>query len=289
MRVWISIILIFASYLAISQNENKTIIDEIHFSNHWNNIGEYDNAIFVLNQIDTSQIPDKSLVDSINYLLGWNYYFLHQLDTSFHFFMLVKPSSDVYLKSRFYSAFNQSYLLNFEKSKKVLLELESESENLKKLENFELAGIALLERNMEKFDSLSKNFTYSYYTISKQEKVYFDYYETIKNFNSKSMLMAGILSGVVPGLGKVYAKRYGEGVATFFITTSLGLVTWENFHKDGLKDIKTILFGSIFTVFYVGNIWGSVFSIKMQQNDFNNAINNQILLDMHIPLRTIFN
>lgn len=281
--------LLCASLFSIAQNDNNKILEEIKFSNHWHNINEFEDAIFVLSQIDTTIIANKIILDSINYLFGWNHYCLKQLEASTQYLMLVKPTASTFIKSRFFSAYNQSHLTNYEQSRNVILDLKLESPNMQKLKNFELSGISLLERNMEEFDSLSKKFTQSYYPISNQERNFFEYYEKLNNYKPKSMLAAGIFSAVVPGLGKIYAKRYGEGISTFFITASMGLVTWENYRKDGIMDVKTIIFGSLFSVFYLGNIWGSVFSIRMQRNDFNNAINNQILLDMHIPLRTIFN
>lgn len=96
------------------------------------------------------------------------------------------------------------------------------------------------------------------------------------------------LSAIVPGLGKIYAGRLGEGVSAFLITTTMGLVAVENYIKDGWKDPKTIIFGSLFSVFYIGNIWGSTLSVKLINDEFNKEVNEQILFNLRVPLRIIF-
>ena len=61
----------------------------------------------------------------------------------------------------------------------------------------------------------------------------------------------------------------------------------ENYIKDGWKDPKTIIFGSLFGLFYIGNIWGSVLSVHVVNNEINNEINRQILFNKDIPLQRI--
>jgi len=101
--------------------------------------------------------------------------------------------------------------------------------------------------------------------------------------------LAAFYSAIIPGSGKIYAGRLGDGLSSFFIVSSLGLITAENWYKAGIKNPKTIFFGSLFSVFYVGNIWGSYFSVQIQNDEFNHEMDHKILFDLHIPLRTIFN
>jgi hypothetical protein len=78
------------------------------------------------------------------------------------------------------------------------------------------------------------------------------------------------------------------GIYSLLISSLLGLQAYEGFQKDGINSVRFILYGSLFSAFYVANIWGSVLSIKMIKNERTEAIHNQILLDLHIPLRTLF-
>jgi hypothetical protein len=51
-------------------------------------------------------------------------------------------------------------------------------------------------------------------------------------------------------------------------TTGFGLITWESYRKLGIGNVKTILFGSIFAASYVSNIYGSVISVKIIENEY---------------------
>jgi hypothetical protein len=39
----------------------------------------------------------------------------------------------------------------------------------------------------------------------------------------------------------------------------------------------------------VGNIWGSVFTVKIKKREDEQLVRQKVLLDLQIPLRTIFN
>jgi hypothetical protein len=101
--------------------------------------------------------------------------------------------------------------------------------------------------------------------------------------------VAGLLSAVVPGAGKVYAGQLGQGVAIFLQNSIFALQAWEGYRKDGPRSARFLIYSGLFTVFYIGNVWGSVLSVQIKRQEMYERINNQILFDMHIPLRTIFN
>ena len=145
-----------------------------------------------------------------------------------------------------------------------------------------------LDLALWEFETLSKNFSYDYSSTVQAERSLTKYYKQLKNHKNNSMFVAGLMSAAIPGLGKVYAGKKGEGLAAFIVVSSLAATTFENYKKAGIKNIKTVFFGSIFTAFYVGNIWGSAFSVKIKNDEFNKIINQQIMLDINIPLHTIF-
>lgn len=96
------------------------------------------------------------------------------------------------------------------------------------------------------------------------------------------------MSAIVPGTGKIYVGKPGEGIASMLATVGFGLITLENYKKLGLNNFKTIFFGSIFAANYVSNIYGSVISVKIIENNYRDGIRNQILFQLHIPLRNFF-
>lgn len=96
------------------------------------------------------------------------------------------------------------------------------------------------------------------------------------------------MSAVVPGSGKFYAGYRGQALSSMFPTLIFAASAAEAYHRAGPKSFQFIAAASIFSIFYVGNIWGSVLSVKTFYEIRNNEIRNNIMLDLHIPLRRIF-
>jgi TM2 domain-containing membrane protein YozV len=97
------------------------------------------------------------------------------------------------------------------------------------------------------------------------------------------------MSAIIPGSGKIYAGQLGQGIAAFLQNAIFGLQAYEGLQKDGIKSPRFIIYGGLFTLFYIGNVWGSALSVQIKRREFNEKVDEQIIFDMHIPLRTIFN
>ena len=82
----------------------------------------------------------------------------------------------------------------------------------------------------------------------------------------KSPLFAGILSAIVPGLGRVYTGEYGDAAASFLLSGIFGYLAYSNF-RDGYMQ-RGFIFGLITAFFQGGNIYGSVVSASLyNQNE----------------------
>ncbi len=231
----------------------------------------------------------KLTEDSVNYLKGWTYYSSKELVNASLFFDSVSKESALFPKSTFFNSLSNAHIGNYSKANTILEAFSDTVSDFKELYHYERAGLALLERDYEKYKYHSQNFTYQDFRLIEQEKALKETYNTLINHKHKSPWVAGIASAIVPGLGKVYAGSYGEGVSSFVLIGSLAAVTTENWVKNGPLNWKTLVFGAIGAVFYVGNIYGSITSVKIYYEDFNNQQNITILYNIHIPLRTIFN
>ena len=232
---------------------------------------------------------NPSAADSVNYYIGWSYFNLKILD-SCYFFLSRIGSGPFYLKSAFYSAFSLAYQKKITESGNYLNTIDLHNDSLLgKVRNLQFAGIALLERDFTGYEKCAKNFTYNYYALSAEEKNFSDYSDRIKKIKRRSPVVAGLMSAVVPGAGKFYAGNKGQAMAAFITTAILGLSTAEIYYKQGYKNPNFYVFGSIFTIFYVGNIWGSSLSVKLAREHQYRELDDQILFDMHIPLRRIYN
>ena len=98
----------------------------------------------------------------------------------------------------------------------------------------------------------------------------------------KSPLMAGILSSFVPGLGKIYAGEYGDGIQSLAFIGLLGTLSALSFRSDGIDSIRGWIYASAGAVLHVGNIYGSVVSAGR----FNGLQEETLLQDVRdtIPL-----
>ena len=77
----------------------------------------------------------------------------------------------------------------------------------------------------------------------------------------KSSVTAGILSALIPGLGKVYTGEIGDGITAFLATGILSYLSYTNFNHH--HDFRGWLFGGLGALFYAGNIYGSAASAKV--------------------------
>ena len=273
------------------QNKTVNYDAEMRFSEHLMHQNLNKEAIFVLENL-RKQNENFSLqqLDSIHYFLGFNHYNLKELQGSANYFTKVSETSEMYEAAFFFAAYNHTFLEKYDSSKYFLQQFHfADSSLYNELKAFELSGIALLERDFEAFEQLQNTYSFQYYQLEKQEQSMQKAYRSLQAQKHKSPAVAAILSAVVPGLGRVYAGKPKQGIATFLPIAMLALQMQENIRKRGLKNPFTIFYSGLFTVFYVGNIWGSAFSVKIKKDEFSQAVNHQILFDLHLPLRTIFN
>ena len=275
--------------------QQHSVSEELRFAHHLIDNNQYRDAICILKKQEFG-MANSTANDSINYFIGWSYYNLKILDSSSAYFTRVKGET-LYNKSAFYSIFEQAYLKKTDEAKNELAAISTEKDSsLPKLRNLQYAGIALLERDYKRYEECSKNFSYDYFPLSAEEKNFSGYYSRLKKTKKKSPLLAGMMSAIIPGSGKFYAGYKGQGLAALATVGVLGLSAAESYfrpfgpvNKKGYKSPEFITFGSLFTIFYVGNIWGSALSVKLAREHQLREIDDEILFDMHIPLRRIFN
>ena len=223
--------------------------------------------------------------DTLQYLRGWANYSAKRLEAAAEAFDKVPEGSPFYDKSLFFNVISNAHLGNFTRSSELL---ESYGGPYKELKSLEQAGIALLEDRPDDFTAATGGFTFSQYALTESERTLQGIFNDRYYGRSKSPALAAAASAAVPGLGKVYAGELAEGVASFMAVGSLAAITAENWVKYGIKDWKTILFGTLGAIFYIGNIYGSYVSVSIHNNDIRNAQDTAILYHIHIPLRSVF-
>lgn len=101
------------------------------------------------------------------------------------------------------------------------------------------------------------------------------YFEWKNNPPYKSPTLAGILSTIIPGSGKIYTEEYGDGIVAFLTTGLLTFLAYDNFRAN--HNTRGWIFTSLAGLFYAGNIYGSVASAQIYNArfafEFNDGIN----------------
>ena len=106
----------------------------------------------------------------------------------------------------------------------------------------------------------------------------------LPDYKEKSALLAGVMSAVIPGSGKIYAGDLRSGVSTFLVVGALGAIAAESWAKLGLNDWRTITLSSIFALFYTANIYGSAVSVSVIKQCYEDAQKATLMFDLRIPL-----
>lgn len=265
----------------------QSLDQQIKFIHHLTNSGYYEESLS--ENLRTPRLGvAQSASDSLNYLAGWAAYYLKQLETSSSYLTQVSRESPLYTKSHLFAAYNQIHLENYGQGTRILSDFRPQNTTDQHFVQYLSSGMQLLQRDFTSFDTTLLHLPKDYFGFSKELENLQIIQQEMVGHKDKSVWLSGILSAILPGSGKIYAGKTGQGITTFLLTTGLGLVTFENFHKNGLESASTLFFGSAFTVFYAGNIYGSMYSAKTANDDFYHLQNQKILFNLHIPLRNIF-
>lgn len=291
MKKWLLLIVfLFIIGGQISNAQNTEISKELAFAKYLAINKQYDDGVFVLKALLNSDIVSSDQKDSIHYLLGEAYYQSKILDSATLQFGLVSQNiTDLHTPSVFWKSYLMNHLGHIDKGLSSLTEHYPTDSKFRDLKNFQLAGNALLRRNYAEFDNYADLFNGSYYQFAKQETQLQELKKELVEHKYKSPLLAGVMSAIVPGSGKIYAGKVGQGIATIMATTIMGIQTYESHRKDGANSPRFIIYASLLSSFYIANVWGSVISVNVRKREFDDILNKEILFNMHIPLRTLFN
>ena len=285
-RALLLVLSILISSSTISQSFNFS--KEIGFAKYLQDKDQLVESILVLNSIDTQYLIQNQK-DSLHYEIGWFYYTQKNLDSAILHFKKISENDPRKLKTTFFIAYFQAYLKQYNNSELTLNSIHSNDTAFQQLKNFQLAGSALLKKDFNQFSNFSNNFKYNNFAFENEEKNFVEYKNKSLRHANKSPFIAATLSAIIPGAGKWYAGKKKEGFGAFLPIISAGLLTLEGYNRGGLKDARFLIFGTLFTTFYVGNIWGSAIAVKIARTEYQNKYENKILFDLHIPLRNIFN
>jgi tetratricopeptide (TPR) repeat protein len=129
--------------------------------------------------------------------------------------------------------------------------------NYLQLRNYKLSKEAILNKNPNNSEIL--------FLIDNGEKISY-----------KSPFLAGLFSAIIPGTGKIYTERTFDGL---FSLISIGILTWRaylGFHEDQYNSTSFWFYGSLSALLYAGNVYGSVKSAELYNEQLNVNYNFKI-------------
>ncbi len=282
---WLCLI-VFVFSLPSEGNCQDATTTQLGFIRHLMARGDHAEALFVVEQM----LPSDSDNDSLYYLQGTILYRQKELESSALAFLRVGRHSELYAASRLWAAYQLAHIGSGGEAYNILQGLDAPEEGLVYgMRQFQLAGLSLLERDADGFARYSEGFSGSHQSYAMEEKTLLQLSQSVADYPKRSPLLAGAMSAIIPGLGKVYAGKPGEGIIGFLYMAAMGATTWELAAKRGFSSPATIISAGITGVFYIGNIWGSAVAVTRKQQEFNHEMDQRILFHMHIPLRNAFN
>lgn len=236
-----------------------------------------------LEKIDTLNY-DISLM---NYFIGKSYYHQQSYDSSIAYLKKVNSSSKI-PESTFLIGINAIFNHDLETAKNVLDSTSFNSDEFMNLKYFQLSGISLLARDYTSYNQFNSQIYKEYYFFENERNSLSQIEKDLKSYNEKSPFLAGLYSAILPGAGKFYAGKKGQGIYSFVISSLLALQAIESYQKAGPQSARFIIYGGLFSLFHVGNVWSSALSVKKYNEEFYEAVDYRIRLDLHLPIRSFF-
>ena len=228
-------------------------------------------------------------LDTMRYLRGWTLYHQRQFAPAAKAFAEVGESSTFYPKSALFGAVCH---LESGSTEKALRRLNSFAQTpmaqpYREILDMQRGAIALIEGDRELYNHYQQSFTYTDNILRGEQRRLDEI--AASQVRAPKKWVAGLASAVVPGLGQIYAGNVGEGVATFLMVGAFTALTVDSWNKAGTPaNWRTIAYGSVASLLYIGNIFGSVASVKIYYQNFEKLNHEAVMYSIHIPLRAIF-
>ena len=196
---------------------------------------------------------------------------------------LLNESSDSKAVSAAYYQIGVSYFLMQQYSESINFldtSLPLMSDDQFRIESQQLIGLSyLMNRDWRSAEKIFNELKETDILEARQKAiVYSEYANKGVNLPNRSPLLAGFLSTVVPGAGRLYTGRFGDAVTSIITVGITGWQAYDGFNKDGLSSAKGWTLGTLCGIFYAGNIYGSVISARV----YNRHVADEFLTTLSI-------
>ena len=277
------------SFVCRAQQDSFTIDKHIDFLIYLYQNGQQDDFDFASEKLLARPNFNDDQRDSLNYIIGIVNFQKKKYYRSLSYLKNVSERSGFFYKSIFYLSVCHSENLHFDSAFAAISPLETgDAKNLFQLKMYELAAFSLMKRDYKAYDSLAAKFNSTDTLLSKEQQILISNQQQLKTLKRKSPLVAGTLSAIIPGLGLAYSGNNGQALAAFIRVAAMGALTLEDYIKLGPKNPQFIIFGSLFSFFYIGNIWGSALTVKIRYDEKIKEIDHNIMVGLRIPVDYFF-
>ena len=193
--------------------------------------------------------PDSQLTNGARYHIGVSYFLMDQFQQAVNYLDVALPDiADLHLRAVSQELIGLSYLMQ-----KRWLEAGKTFNELRE------SDVAEVRENARQYQNYAMQGT---------------------QLPNRSPFLAGILSTIVPGAGRLYTGRIGDALTSLFTVGLTGWQAYDGFRRDGFSSAKGWGFGALSGIFYAGNIYGSVISARV----YNRHAADEFLATLSIKL-----
>ncbi|TND08614.1 MAG: hypothetical protein FD123_2118 [Bacteroidetes bacterium] len=228
--------------------------------------------------------------DSLEFQLGESLERTGRKDAAARAFHAVSPGSVFFTRAVCSNALVQLQQENYAELESVFNNVSAGDSALAGIRSYGLLAAALLQDDTAQFRKLVQDNSSAgilYREENGEFKRLMEQEQRLRSIKKKSPFVAGALSAIVPGLGKVYAGKPRHGLAAFTPVAVLGVQAFEAYRKGGIKDARFIGYASLFSVFYLGNIYGSALTVRVQRRETINDVHYVVQADLSFALQRL--
>jgi TM2 domain-containing membrane protein YozV len=109
-----------------------------------------------------------------------------------------------------------------------------------------------------------------------EKKTVSSFYEYKTEPPFKNPALAGVLSAIIPGSGKMYVGEWGDGITALVVTSLFAFLAYDNFRAD--HTTRAWIFTGLGAFFYAGNIYGSIASAQIYNARIDFEFNDGVKL-----------
>ena len=193
--------------------------------------------------------PDSQLANGAHYQISVSYFLMKQFRQSVNYLDAALPRiADVRYRAVSQELIGLSYLMQkrWHEADKIFAGLQESS----------LAG------------------------VRENATLYHNYAVQGMQLANRSPLLAGILSTIIPGAGRIYTGSIGDALTSLVTISLTGWQAYDGFRRDGISSAKGWAFGALGGILYAGNIYGSVISARV----YNRRVEEEFLATLSIKL-----